>query len=128
MPTPSRTTSCCRRPARSTSSRRIRNQMLEAGIPIEFSKGEAGVGQHEINITYGDALEVADRHLVFKNGVKEIAARVRAGGHLHGQVVDGRPPARRATSTRACGTRPATPADGAGRRRRDAASGFSELG
>ena len=48
--------------------------MLEAGIPIEFSKGEAGIGQHEINITYADALEVADRHLVFKNGVKEIAS------------------------------------------------------
>ncbi len=53
---------------------RIRNQMIEAGIPIEFSKGEAGVGQHEINITYGGALEVADRHLVFKTGVKEIAS------------------------------------------------------
>jgi len=53
---------------------RIRNQMLEAGIPIEFSKGEAGIGQHEINITYAGALEVADRHLVFKNGVKEIAS------------------------------------------------------
>ncbi len=52
---------------------RIRNEMTEAGIPIEFSKGEAGIGQHEINITYSTALEVADRHLVFKNGVKEIA-------------------------------------------------------
>jgi glutamine synthetase len=55
---------------------RIRNQMIEAGIPVEFSKGEAGIGQHEINITYGGALEVADRHLVFKNGVKEIAAQL----------------------------------------------------
>jgi glutamine synthetase len=53
---------------------RIRNQMVEAGIPIEFSKGEAGIGQHEINVTYGDPLEVADRHLVFKSGVKEIAS------------------------------------------------------
>ncbi len=53
---------------------RIRNLMVEAGIPVEFSKGEAGTGQHEINITYGDALEVADRHLVFKSGVKEIAS------------------------------------------------------
>ena len=35
---------------------------VEAGIPIEFSKGEAGIGQHEINLTYGGALEVADRH------------------------------------------------------------------
>ena len=64
--------------------------MIEAGIPVEFSKGEAGIGQHEINVTYGGALEVADRHLVFKNGVKEIAVRVRPGRHLHGQVVDGR--------------------------------------
>ena len=54
---------------------RIRNEMLQAGIPIEFSKGEAGRGQHEINVTYGDGLEVADRHVVFKNGVKEIAAQ-----------------------------------------------------
>ncbi|HEX3566921.1 MAG TPA: glutamine synthetase family protein [Acidimicrobiales bacterium] len=54
---------------------RIRNEMLRAGIPIEFSKGEAGRGQHEINVTYGDGLEVADRHVVFKNGVKEIAAQ-----------------------------------------------------
>ncbi len=53
---------------------RIRNLMLEAGLPVEFSKGEAGPGQHEINIGYADALEVADRHLVFKSGVKEIAA------------------------------------------------------
>jgi glutamine synthetase len=53
----------------------IRNQMLVAGIPIEFSKGEAGTGQHEINVTYDSPLEVADRHLVFKNGVKEIAAQ-----------------------------------------------------
>jgi glutamine synthetase len=53
--------------------RRIRNQMIGADIPVEFSKGEAGRGQHEINVTYGRALEAADRHLVFKNGVKEIA-------------------------------------------------------
>lgn len=53
--------------------RRIRNEMLGAGIPVEFSKGEAGRGQHEINVTYGGALETADRHLVFKNGVKEVA-------------------------------------------------------
>ena len=55
--------------------RRIRNEMIAAGIPIEHSKGEAGRGQHEVNFTYGTALETADRHLVFKNGVKEIAAQ-----------------------------------------------------
>ncbi len=55
--------------------RRVRNEMLGADIPIEFSKGEAGRGQHEVNVTYSDALETADRHLVFKNGIKEIAAQ-----------------------------------------------------
>jgi glutamine synthetase len=54
---------------------RVRREMVEAGIPIEFSKGEAGRGQHEVNVTYAGALETADRHLVFKNGIKEIAAQ-----------------------------------------------------
>jgi len=54
--------------------RRIRNDMIGAGIPIEFSKGEFGKGQHEINITYSDALETADYHSFYKHGTKEIAA------------------------------------------------------
>ena len=36
--------------------RQVRNSMLGAGIPVEFCKGEFGKGQHEINITYSDAL------------------------------------------------------------------------
>ena len=55
--------------------RRIRNEMRGAGIPVEFSKGEAGRGQHEVNVTYDEALVTADHHLVFKNGIKEIAAQ-----------------------------------------------------
>lgn len=55
--------------------RRIRNEMLGADIPVEFSKGEAGRGQHEVNVTYDESLVTADRHLVFKNGIKEIAAQ-----------------------------------------------------
>lgn len=54
--------------------RKIRNAMLGAGIPIEFSKGEFGKGQQEINITYADALTTADYHAIYKHGVKEIAA------------------------------------------------------
>jgi glutamine synthetase len=55
--------------------RRIRNEMTAAGIPVETSKGEAGRGQHEVNVTYDEALVTADRHLVFKNGIKEIATQ-----------------------------------------------------
>ena len=54
--------------------RQIRNGMDAAGITVEFSKGEAGRGQHEINLRYADALEMADRHAIYKNGAKEIAA------------------------------------------------------
>jgi glutamine synthetase len=55
--------------------RAIRNGMDAADIPVEFSKGEAGRGQHEINLVYADALEMADRHAIYKNGAKEIAAQ-----------------------------------------------------
>jgi glutamine synthetase len=54
--------------------RQIRNGMIGAGIPVEFSKGEFGKGQQEINITYSDALSNADHHVIYKNGVKEICA------------------------------------------------------
>ena len=37
--------------------RQIRNGMDGAGVPVEFSKGEAGRGQHEINLRYADALD-----------------------------------------------------------------------
>ena len=53
--------------------RLLRNQMTEARIPIEFSKGEAAPGQHEVNIRYDDVLESADRSVIFKHGAKEIA-------------------------------------------------------
>ncbi len=54
--------------------REIRNAMSEAGVPVEFSKGEWGPGQHEINLRYADFLETADRHTLYKHGAKEIAA------------------------------------------------------
>jgi glutamine synthetase len=53
--------------------RAIRNGMEGAGIPVEFSKDEWGPGQAELNLRYAGALEMADRHVVYKNGVKEIA-------------------------------------------------------
>ncbi len=53
--------------------RAIRNGMEAAGIPVQESKGEWGPGQEELNLVYAEALEMADRHVIFKNGVKEIA-------------------------------------------------------
>jgi glutamine synthetase len=55
--------------------RRIRNDMLGAGLRVENSKGECNLGQHEINFTYAAALQTADEHAVYKTGAKEIAAQ-----------------------------------------------------
>lgn len=84
--------------------RKFRNDMIAAGVPIEFSKGEAAPGQHEINIHYGPALESADRAALFKHGAKEIAAQegvavtfmakpdhtwTGSSGHIHMSLWDG---------------------------------------
>ncbi len=55
--------------------RRIRNDMYAAGMKVEDAKGECNLGQHEINFHFGPALTTADRHAVYKNGAKEIAAQ-----------------------------------------------------
>ena len=83
--------------------RLLRNQMTEARIPIEFSKGEAAPGQHEVNIRYDHVLESADRSVLFKHGAKEIAylngwgitfmakpdhTWTGSSGHLHMSVWD----------------------------------------
>jgi glutamine synthetase len=52
--------------------RAIRNGMTAARVPIESSKGEWGRGQHEINFTYAEPLAMADMHVLFKQGLKEI--------------------------------------------------------
>jgi glutamine synthetase len=57
--------------------RQIRNGMHGAGIRVESSKGEAWPGQQEINFRYADAVTMADNHVIYKNGAKEIA-------HLNG--------------------------------------------
>jgi glutamine synthetase len=54
--------------------RQIRNHMNAAGIPVEGSKGEWGYGQEELNLEYAEPVEMADRHVLYKHGAKEIAA------------------------------------------------------
>jgi len=83
--------------------RAIRNYMEAARVPVEFSKGEWGRGQEEINLRYAPALEMADRHTLYKHGVKEIAwsqgcsvtfmakydmAAAGSSCHLHSSVWD----------------------------------------
>ena len=50
-----------------------RKHLSASGVPVEFSKGEWGPGQHELNIRYAGVLEMADRHLVYKQCLKDLA-------------------------------------------------------
>ena len=51
----------------------FRRHLAASGVPVESSKGEFGRGQHELNVRYAPVLEMADRHLLVKQAVKEIA-------------------------------------------------------
>ena len=53
--------------------RRVRTALDNSGIPVEVSQVEYGLGQWEINLDYCSALEMADRHVLFKQAVKDLA-------------------------------------------------------
>ena len=54
----------------------VRRHLNQSGIPVECTKGEWGKGQHELNVRYSDALAMADRHVIFKQCLKEVADRM----------------------------------------------------
>ena len=76
----------------------FRRHLAASGVPVESTKGEFGKSQHELNIRYAPILEMADRHLLLKQAVKEIsdqlgcsatfmakpdAAEAGSSAHLH---------------------------------------------
>jgi glutamine synthetase len=54
---------------------RLRTALEDTGLDVEMSQGEWGLGQWEINLTYGDAVDMCDRHTIFKLAVKDVAAQ-----------------------------------------------------
>ncbi len=54
----------------------VRRHLRRSGIAVENSKGEWGLGQHELNIRYSDVLAMADRHAIYKQCLKETADRM----------------------------------------------------
>ena len=76
----------------------FRRRLNASGVPVEATKGEFGRGQHELNIRCAPVLEMADRHVLLKQAVKEIsdqlgssttfmakpnAAQAGSSSHLH---------------------------------------------
>ena len=88
--------------------RPIRNLLVEAGVPVENTKGEAETGQEELNIRYADAVLCCDYHTLAKHAVKDIAAqhghsatflpkwhhkKVGSAAHIHQSLIKGDSPA-----------------------------------
>ena len=53
-----------------------RRHLKNSGVPVENSKGEWGMGQHELNVRYAETLKMADRHVVYKQCLKELAGQM----------------------------------------------------
>ncbi|HET7097894.1 MAG TPA: glutamine synthetase [Casimicrobiaceae bacterium] len=83
----------------------LMTEMGEFGVPIEGLHTETGPGVYEAAILFSEALEAADRAILFKTGTKEIAARFGimpsfmakwnqhlpgCSGHIHQSLSDGK--------------------------------------
>jgi glutamine synthetase len=81
------------------------NEMGAFGVPIEGLHTETGPGVYEVAILFSEALEAADRAVLFKTGAKEIASRFDimpsfmakwsakypgCSGHIHQSLSDGK--------------------------------------
>ncbi|OBF13732.1 hypothetical protein A5727_16900 [Mycobacterium sp. ACS4331] len=81
----------------------VRRALIASGIPVDAVKHEWGKGQHEITLTYSDAMAAADRITLFKTIVKGMAqeaglsatfmarySRQDSGssGHMHSSLWD----------------------------------------
>jgi len=81
------------------------NEMGAFGVPIEGLHTETGPGVYEVAILFSDALEAADRAVLFKAGAKEIGSRFDimpsfmakwsakypgCSGHIHQSLSDGK--------------------------------------
>jgi len=55
--------------------RGLRRALDDSGVPVDVAQVEYGLGQWEINLAYAEPLEMADRHVLFKQAVKDYATR-----------------------------------------------------
>lgn len=69
---------------------KARRHLRHSGIPVENSKGEWGLGQHELNVRYAEALEMADRHTLFKQCLKEVADSLELSVTFMAKFMSGR--------------------------------------
>ena len=81
----------------------IRRGLEAAGVPVEFSKGEAGRGQHEINLDYTDGGRDGRPQQRLQDGGEGDRPPATVARSASWPSTTSTTPARRATSTPACG-------------------------
>ncbi|MEC7886478.1 MAG: glutamine synthetase family protein [SAR324 cluster bacterium] len=69
----------------------VRRHLRDSGIPVENSKGEAALGQHELNVRYAEVLTMADRHALYKQCLKEVAEQKDISVTFMSKYKDGQP-------------------------------------
>jgi glutamine synthetase len=84
--------------------REVRRRLDDSGIEVETGQAEWGLGQWEMTLRYGEAVDMADRHTIYKMAVQDMAAaagytasfmarpRVDQAGsscHVHFSLLDG---------------------------------------
>ena len=69
-----RTTRCRRETSTRTFFRPARQALVDSNLGPWTSQVEWGLGQWEINLEYRQALEMADRHILFKLAMRDLAA------------------------------------------------------
>ena len=66
---------------------RVREALSASDLGPWTSQVEWGLGQWEINLEYQRALEMADRHILFKLAMRDMAAAARDVGDVHAEAV-----------------------------------------
>jgi len=89
-----------------------RRHLKLSGVPVEDLEGEWGKGQHELNVRYAETLEMADRHVVFKQCAEGDRRRDGLSVTFMAKFA-ATAPARAAISTSACGRTARTPSTAA---------------
>ncbi|MFF1946323.1 glutamine synthetase family protein [Rhodococcus qingshengii] len=71
--------------------RKLRKDLYDSGIEMEAAQSEWGVGQWEMTFVYGDPLEMADRHAIYKLAVRDSAAAAGLSATFMAKPLNGQP-------------------------------------
>lgn len=71
--------------------RKLRQDLRDSGIEMEAAQSEWGLGQWEMTFAYGDPLEMADRHALYKLAVRDSAVAAGMSVTFMARPLNGQP-------------------------------------